>query len=84
MTNFKATVLITLYPMSDTSQWPFPVPVYNNSRFQEAITWLLNNNIHIKGKPDYTILFTQTIQLVFTNKIDALAFTLQFGDLITG
>ena len=69
--------------MTDASQWPFPIPQFNSKRFQEALEWLLNNNIRVKGRVDHTLMFTQTIQVAFTSQVDLLAFKLQFGDLIT-
>lgn len=74
---------IQLYPVTDSSTWPFPIRKQNADRFVLAMIWILNNNIDTLGTgPDYSNSSTQTVILKFTNEMDLTAFTLQFGDLL--
>ena len=73
---------IVLYPVTDSSTWPFPVRAMNGLKFQEAISWLAVNNIDILGTVEYSSPVTQFIHVKFTSEGDVLAFTLQFGDLL--
>jgi hypothetical protein len=74
---------IQLYPVIDSSTWPFPIRKQNADRVQLAMIWLLNNNISTMGTSvDYSNPSTQTVLLKFTSELDLTAFTLQFGDLL--
>jgi hypothetical protein len=72
---------IQLYPVTDSSTWPFPIRKMNAVKFQEATEWLALNHIAILGTIDYNNPITQTIHIKFIHKEDLTAFTLQFGDL---
>ena len=73
---------IQLYPVTDSSTWPFPTRSINNVKFQEAIQWLCDNSIATFGHVDYANANTQTVQIKFTDEMDIVAFTLQFSDLL--
>ena len=74
---------IQLYPIADSSTWPFPVRDMNSLKFMLAVEWLQINDIAILGTVDYTNPTTQTINIKFTSEQDVVAFTLQFGELLS-
>ena len=73
---------IQLYPVTDSSTWPFPIRKMNMPMFKDAMDWLAFNNISILGNVDYSNPTTQTITIKFTSELDIVAFTLQFGELL--
>ena len=73
---------IQLYPVVDSSTWPFPIRKMNMPMFVDAMIWLHNNKIETMGPYDYTQVNTQNVILKFTSEEDVLAFTLIFGDLL--
>jgi hypothetical protein len=74
---------IQLYPVTDSSTWPFPVRKMNADRVKAAMIWLHNNKISTMGSSvDLDYANTQTLILKFTSELDVTAFTLQFGDLL--
>ena len=73
---------IQLYNVIDPSTWPFPVRKQNGPEFKSALQWLTCNNIDTIGTVHYEDLTTQTVHVKFTDNLDIVAFTLQFGDLL--
>lgn len=73
---------IQLYPVTDSSTWPFPVRKQNAELFKKAMLWLGLNKIQALGSVDYANPNTQTLILKFTSEEDVLAFTLMFGELM--
>ena len=73
---------IVLYPVTDSSTWPFPIRAQNAPMFQDAMVWLALNNIDILGSVEYGNPDSQLLNIKFTNEVDMLAFTLRFGELM--
>ena len=73
---------IQLYPVTDSSTWPFPIRTINGVKFQEAVDWLQSNNIVTFGFIDYKNSSTQTLQIKFTSELDIVAFNLRFSELL--
>ena len=73
---------IQLYPVTDSSTWPFPIRKQNAPMFQDAMVWLAFNNIGILGTVNYSNPITQVVNIKFTSELDVVAFTLQFGELL--
>jgi hypothetical protein len=77
---------IQLYPVADSSTWPFPIRVMNVVKFKQAMDWLASNNIAtistMGTDVDYSNPATQVVFIKFTDEMDVVAFTLQFGELM--
>ena len=73
---------IQLYPVIDSSTWPFPIRKQNAELFKQAMLWLGSNKIQALGSVDYLNSITQTVYLKFTSEEDVTAFTLMFGELM--
>ena len=72
---------IQLYPVTDSSTWPFPVRSNNADKFKQAEGWLIANSTPMIGNVDYGMNVSQTITVKFRNEEDLVAFTLAYGDL---